>query len=95
MLEYLRFNLNDTVTDDIVDTYIDDCCCNQIVDIVLNSHLSDFLNDIVVKKLLLMVKKHSLEEIYGVTRESILRKETKALRKLRFPIYVKQFNELM
>lgn len=98
-LEYLRADINNVIVGDTTDSYIDACCRKQIIDIVINSHLDDSLKDILVKRYGIFDGRcRTLEEIateYGVTRERIRQKEAKALRKLRFPTYAKQFKELM
>lgn len=98
-LEYLRVDINNVIVGDTADFYIDACCRKQIVDIVLNSHLDDSLKDILIKRFGIFDGRcRTLEEVaqeHGVTRERIRQKEAKALRKLRFPTYAKQFKELM
>ena len=98
-LEYLRIDINDVIVGDTIDSYIDDCCRKQVVDIVLNSHLNDSQKDILSKRYGIFDGRcRTLDEIakeHGVTRERIRQKEAKALRKLRSPTYAKQFKELM
>ena len=98
-LEYLRGDINDVIVGDTTDSYIDACCRKQVVDILLNSHLDDSLKDILVKRYGIFDGKcRTLGEVakeHGVTRERIRQKETKALQKLRNPIYAKKFKELM
>ena len=98
-LEYLRADINNVIVGDTTDSYIDACCRKQVVDIVLNSHLDDSLKDILVKRYGIFDGRcRTLGEVakeHGVTRERIRQKEAKALRKLRYPTYAKQFKELM
>lgn len=98
-LEYLRADINNVIVGDTTDSYIDACCRKQVVDIVLNSHLDDSLKDILVKRYGIFDGRcRTLDEVakeHEVTRERIRQKEAKALRKLRYPTYVKQFKELM
>lgn len=97
--EYIRPDINSIVVEDTAETIINDYSRKQIVDIVMNSHLSDSHKEILIKRYgLLDNERHTFEEIakeQGLTRERIRQKEAKALRTLRHPGYVKKLKELM
>ena len=98
-IEYLRVDINNVIVDDITKEILDKYSRKQIVDIVMNSHLSDLHKEILIKRYGLFAEKsHTFKEIakeHGLTQERIRQKEAKAIRTLRHPIYAKQLKELM